>query len=166
MKICGLGGVKLSVIKILVIAIQLWLIAVGIYVISYILSEVLQIYFLYLEWYAILGFIPVCLAIAAYVHAIYVLAGNNTQGTTVLITSNIIMVLCAGIIIPVSYLPGIFSGISKLMPASNWNQVCQMILFGELTGADVLMNIFWIVFWIGIGVMGIWKNSQCGSDSY
>ncbi len=165
LKIAGLGKIQVSLIKTIVITTVLWLIAVGIYVISYGISETLRFYFLYWDTYVIFALWPVCFAIAVYVNAIYVLCGNNTQATTILLMVNILMVICAGIIIPSSYLPASFSLLSGLMPANGWSKYCQMVLFSYPSIKEVLAVVLWIIIFGGIGVLGIWKDSRYGSAS-
>ena len=145
---------------------QLWLIISIVYLISCGLTEKLELAFLYFEVYTLLGFVPLCLAIATYIHAVYVLCGGGYQGTTVLLTSNVIMVICSGIVIPITYLPDFFAGLSKFLPAYHWNQLSQKIVFSEINGMDVIIWIAGIIFWLGIGVIGTWRNTQYGLDSY
>ena len=166
LRIHGLNSIKMSAIKIFTMSIQIWLIVAVVYFISCVISEKLEINLLYFEGYTLLGFIPLCLAVATYIHAIYSLCGDGYQGTTVLLTTNVIMVICAGIVIPITYLPDFFEGLSKIMPAYYWNQICQKIVFSEINGMDVIIWIAGIIFWLGIGVIGTWRNTQYGLDSY
>lgn len=161
----GLGKIQLALIKTLVITTILWMIAVLIYIISYYLSEILRIYFIYWDTYVIFALWPMCLVIATYVNAVYIWCGNNVQGTTVLLMFNIIMVICAGIVIPSSYLPDGFLGLSKFIPATGWHRYCQMILFSYPEVKDILSVVLGIILFSGIGVVGIWKDSQHGSSS-
>ena len=166
LRIYGLDSIRISLVKILTMTTQLWLIISIVYLISCGLTEKLELTFLYFEVYTLLGFVPLCLAIATYIHAIYVLCGGGYQGTTVLLTSNVIMVICSGIVIPITYLPDFFAGLSKFLPAYHWNQLSQKIVFSEINGMDVIIWIAGIIFWLGIGVIGTWRNTQYGLDSY
>lgn len=166
LKIYGLDSIKISIIKILTMTIQMWVIISIVYLISCGISDKLKLYFLYFEGYTLLGFIPLCLSVATYIHAIYALCGAGYQGTTVLLTANVIMVICAGIVIPITYLPDFFAGLSKFMPAYHWNQLSQKIIFSEINGLDIVILIVGIIFWLGIGVVGTWRNTQYGLDSY
>ena len=166
LRIHGLNSIKMSAIKIFTMSIQIWLIVAVVYFISCVISEKLEINLLYFEGYTLLGFIPLCLAVATYIHAIYSLCGDGYQGTTVLLTTNVIMVICAGIVIPITYLPDFFEGLSKIMPAYYWNQICQKIVFSEIGISDIAILSTGIIFWLGIGVVGTWKNTQYGLNSY
>lgn len=166
LRIYGLDSFKISMVKILTITLQLWMIVTVVYLISYIISEKLQLYFVYFEGYTIGGFVFVCLALATFIHAVYTLCQSGYQGTTVLLMTYVIMVIGSGIIVPITYLPDFFAGLSKIMPAYHWNQMCQTIIFDEINGIDITIWLLQIAFWLGIGVVGTWKNTQYGLDSY
>ena len=166
LRIYGLDSFKISMVKILAITLQLWVIITAVYLISYIISEKFQLYFVYFEGYAIVVFLLLCLSLATYIHAVYSLCQSGYQGTTILLMTYVIMVIGSGIIVPIIYLPDFFAGLAKFMPAYQWNQMCQKIIFDEMNGMDITMLLLQIAFWLGIGVIGTWKNTQYGLDSY
>ena len=111
-------------------------------------------------------FLLLCLSLATYIHAVYSLCQSGYQGTTILLMTYVIMVIGSGIIVPITYLPDFFAGLAKFMPAYQWNQMCQKIIFDEMNGMDITMLLLQIAFWLGIGVIGTWKNTQYGLNSY
>lgn len=165
LKIAGLGKIQLSLIRLFVITTALWMVAVVLYISSYVVSEVFKFYFLYWDTYVIFAVWPMCFVIALYINVIYIWCGNNTQGTAILVMMNIIMTICAGIIIPVSYLPESFSMFSYVMPVTDLNRYCQMVIFSYPTVKEVLSIVLWSIIFGGIGVLGIWKDSRYGSAS-
>lgn len=165
MRIYGLNNVNLSLVRILVIALQLWIVASAVYLLGYLLSEVLEIYLLNLDAGVLLGLFLLCCVMATYVNAVFVFAGSNTQGTAILLVTHIIMILGAGILVPAAYLPEIIGKIAGFMPAAGWNEYCRVLLFEGAQSEDLAILAMWIGLWGGIGVVGLWKNMRSGMDS-
>lgn len=165
LKVAGLGDIQVTLIKTFVITTVLWLIAASVYIVSYSMSEMLRLYVIYWDTYVIFALWPMCLVIATYINAVYIWCGNDMQGTTILLMVNIIMVICAGIVIPASYLPNGFSVLSELMPITGWHRYCQMVLFEYPEVKDILTVVLGIILFSGIGAVGIWKDSRYGSSS-
>lgn len=165
MRIYGLNHLSLSLVRIVIIAIQLWIIASAVYLLGYSASELSETYFLYLDAEILLGLVPLCCVMAAYVHAIYALTGSSNQGTAVLLVTHCIMILGAGILIPAAYLPELIGRIARFMPAANWNEYCRELLFEGIQSENLAMLVLWIGLWGGIGVVGLWKNMRSGIGS-
>lgn len=165
MRIYGLNHLSLSLVRIVIITIQLWIVASALYLLGYLVSELSETYFLYLDVERLLGLLPLCCAVASYVHAIYALTGSSNQGTAVILATHIIMILGAGILIPAAYLPEIVGRISRYMPAAGWNEYVRELLFEGICSENLAMIVLWIVLWGGIGVVGLWKNMRSGIGS-
>lgn len=165
LRIYGLNPLNLSLIRIIIITVQLWIVASATYLLGYVVSEYSETYFLYLDIGRMLGLLPLCCGIAAYVHAVYTLAGSCNQGTAVLLVTHSIMILGSGMLIPTAYLPEAVGRVTGFLPAAGWNGYCRELLFEGISGEKLVMLVLGIGLWGGIGVVGLWKNMQSGTGS-
>ena len=105
LRVMGLGTVKVSLIKILVMANASWLLAAASYLAGCLFSRWGKFDFIWFHGSALLLLIPVSIGAAVYFHAVYSVFGKGMQGAVFLLSVNAVMVLCSGVVIPSAYLP-------------------------------------------------------------
>lgn len=159
LKLAGVGPVKVSMIKIVVMGNFLWLLSAGIYGAGCMISDRMGKNFLMFDGKVLLYLIPQCLAIAAYFHLIYTIFGKSSQGAAAVFAVNVFMILCSGAVIPVSYLPKIAGKMGEYLPINFWNQYGAEIFFGETGIGALLVHAAFIAAAAGIGAVAAWKNT-------
>ena len=159
-KLCieGVGKVHQALIRIMLMAIYIFVLEVMLYGIGCVLSDALSLYFIYFSWNGLLGLLFLALAISVHFHLIYAI-GKDKAGAVILLITSILMVLCAGLVVPSAYLPEVAQCVGEVAPLYSWSLLAQEILFGEI--AVVLMGIplIWMVAEFVIGVYVSWKNA-------
>lgn len=160
-KLCieGVGKIKQAFVKILLMALYLFGVELVIYIVGCILSEVTLLYFVNFEMIAVLIMMGLALAISTHFHLVYSIAKDEKQGTLLLLVSSILMVICAGLVIPQVYLPEVAQWIGNCSPLYGWSLLGQQALYGEITGVAFLNTAVWFVIELGIGVYFAWKNA-------
>ena len=159
LKIEGIGPMVVSVVRVIVMAIVLWMIAALIYSGISILLNRMGYDLIDIKFFIMLGLFLLCISIASYFHGIYALAGDSMNGTLLILMINIFMVICSGILIPSAYLPEFIVKIGKFTPFSVWNQYCSNLIFGENTWSMYLQMVGISVAGAGIGMVALWKNT-------
>lgn len=159
LKMYGMGTEQTSLISLLIMSSLLWIISIVIYGGGCVISLLLKNSFLTFQVWHILGFIPLCLSVAAYFHGVYGGVKEGFYGGTVLLLTNIIMIICSGILVPLAYLPKAVGKIGVFLPLNIWNQYYLNLLFGEISIRDLLLVVGMIGIGFGIGVAGLWKNT-------
>lgn len=164
LRIYGIKGLKLSLVKISVMTVYLYVAAMVLYAVGYLLSEKLGYY--ELVWYpgGCLGMAFLCLAIAVYIHVIYELAYRGNQAPVLLFVINSIAAVGTGVLIPEEYLGTILRGIGKILPMQYWNQFCADVLTGKWNWNIFFLISIHIVIGIIIGVVFLWRNSFVFTD--
>lgn len=160
LKINGLGYFWQTATKMLVMTIMVWIIQNIVYMlcsgVSYLvytdrLFGVSDLIKSFLTYESMARFEPiVCLemfltsaAVSAWFHLCYSLAGDGKRGHGLLLGINSIMVVCSGIIIPTAYMPEIFAKINAWTPVTVLNNAVASMLFGSLSGMQILGLIVW-----------------------
>ena len=95
-------------------------------------------------------------AVAAWFHLCYALAGDGKRGQGLLLELNSIMVLCAGIVIPKAYMPEILKRVSTWIPVTFLHRTEASMLFDSLTGMQVLLVLGWTLI---VGALATWIAS-------
>ena len=159
LKMEGIGPMAVSMVRTVVMAIVLWIIASVVYTGIGVLAKQMEYDFADIRISIYLGAFLLCMSIAAYFHGIYSLANDSMNGTLLILVINIFMIVCSGILIPSAYLPKWAVTISKFTPFSIWNQFCNQLIMGELTMNVYLQIIGISVIGVGIGMGALWKNT-------
>ncbi len=160
-KLCieGVGKVQQSFVKILIMSIYLFGLQLGLYGLGIFVSNIAELYFVEFS----IGAVPIMLllsvAISVHFHMIYVLARDERQGALLLLVTSILMIVCAGLLVPQAYLPEIAQYIGVFTPLYSWSMIGQQMLFGELSLFAMWLMSAWIVAEILIGVYVSWKNA-------
>lgn len=129
LRVMGLGTVKASVIKILVMANASWLLAVASYLAGCLFSRWGKFDFIWFHGSALLLLIPVSIGAAFYFHAVYSVFGKGMQGAVFLLSVNAVMVLCSGVVIPLAYLPEAVRRVGQYLPLNFLRQYCAEVFF-------------------------------------
>lgn len=129
LRVMGLGTVKVSFIKILVMANASWLLAAASYLAGCLFSRWGKFDFIWFHGSALLLLIPVSIGAAVYFHAVYSVFGKGMQGAVFLLSFNAVMVLCSGVVIPSAYLPEAVRRAGQYLPLSFLRQYCAEVFF-------------------------------------
>lgn len=159
LKVEGIGPGAVSVVRILVMGLVLWILASCVYGLTKIVSDFAGYNIIAWKGPAVGGMLVLCISIAAYFHAIYALAGSSMNGTLLILVCNLVMILCSGVLIPAAYLPDAAAGLGAILPLHFWNQHCSNLVFGETTFWAVLQLVGMSVIGTGIGTVALWKNT-------
>ena len=129
LRVMGLGTVKVSLIKILVMANASWLLAVASYLAGCLFSRWGKFDFIWFHGSVLLLLIPVSIGAAFYFHAVYSVFGKGMQGAVFLLSVNAVMVLCSGVVIPLAYLPEAVRRVGQYLPLNFLRQYCAEVFF-------------------------------------
>ena len=129
LRVMGLGTVKASFIKILVMAKASWLLAVASYLAGCLFSRWGKFDFIWFHGSVLLLLIPVSIGAAFYFHAVYSVFGKGMQGAVFLLSVNAVMVLCSGVVIPLAYLPEAVRRVGQYLPLNFLRQYCAEVFF-------------------------------------
>lgn len=132
LRVMGLGAVKISVIKILVMANASWLLSAAAYLAGCLVSGWARSYFLWFHGTVLLWLIPAAIGTAAYFHVVFSIFGKGTQGTVFLLSANTLMLLCSGAVIPSAYLPETVARLGRYLPLNFLHKYCAELFFGRL----------------------------------
>ena len=157
-KLCieGVNGVSQAFVKIIWMTLYLFMMELLLYIGGCILSKQTYSYFLEFRIGTVLGLLLISLAISVHFHLIYTWAKDAQQGALIVLITSILMVVCTGLILPASYLPGIAQVFGQYVPLYGWNVFAQSIFYSIET--SVLGIYFWLLAELGIGVYISWKN--------
>lgn len=133
LKMEGIGPVTVSIVRIVVMAIVLFMIIIALYMGMGFISNKMEYDFLSINLRIFPGMLLLCISVASYFHAIYALADDSMHGTILILIINIFMIIGSGILIPSAYLPKIIVKIGEFTSFSVWNQYCSNLIFGENT---------------------------------
>lgn len=159
LRIEGVGLVKQGLVRILLMAIYLFVLELLIYAAGCTLSEVLGLYVIYFQWPSVLGFMLLALAISVHFHLVYGIAGDEKKGAMLLLITSILMVLCAGLIVPSAYLPEAAQLVGEIAPLYSWSLLGQELLYGDVGFAVLLIPLCWMLGEFAIGVYVSWKKA-------
>ena len=104
LKIRGVGSIRQSVVKILVMTEFLYVTGLLYYFAGIGIASWTKTYFVFYQgttWYALL---LLCLGIAIYFHVLYELSGSSSQAAVFVFAVNVITISGAGVLIPEAYL--------------------------------------------------------------
>ncbi|MGN1157684.1 MAG: ABC transporter permease [Agathobacter sp.] len=159
-KLCieGVGKIPQALIRIMIMAIYLFVLELLVYGAGYVLSETLEMYFIAFSWSAVLGFMFLAVAISVHFHLIYAI-GKDKAGAVILLTTSILMVLCGGLIVPAAYLPEPGRWLGEIAPLYSWSLLGQEILFGDIAFMAMGIPLAWMAIEFVMGVFVSWKNA-------
>ena len=165
LKIRGVGSLRQSVVKILVMTEFLYVTGLLYYFAGIGVAGWTKTYFVFYEgttWYALLLF---CLGIAIYFQVLYELSGSSSQAAVFVLAVNVITIIGAGVLIPEAYLGKEIAGISHFLPMKYWNVYAAGMLEGEISKDSVAGTVFFLLMGMAAGGFLSWGNGKNGQQS-
>ncbi len=162
LKIRGVGSVRQSVVKVLVMTMFLYVTGLLYYFAGIGIASRTKPYFVLYQgkiWYTLLF---LCLGIAVYFHVLYELAGSSSQAAVFVFAVNIITIIGAGVLIPEAYLGREIAGISRFLPMKYWNAYAVGMLEGEMSKEAVAGTVLFLLIGMAAGGFLSWKNGKSG----
>lgn len=123
----GMKSWQLSLIKLLSMGMVLFVVALLIFFIAGSVGFFMDREFFALNCALAVGILLVCMAMAALFHVVYVF-GKSQEGVLLFFLA-LVMILCSGMLLPVSYLSEPIRGISSVLPAAWWQQHVLKLLY-------------------------------------
>lgn len=165
LKIRGVGSIRQSVVKILVMTEFLYVTGLLYYFAGIGVAGWTKTYFVFYQgttWYALL---LLCLGIAIYFQVLYELSGSSSQAAVFVFAVNVITIIGAGVLIPEAYLGKEIAGISRFLPMKYWNVYAAGMLEGELSKEAVTGTVFFLFVGMVAGMLLSWRNEKSGQQS-
>ena len=165
LKIRGVGSLRQSVVKILVMTEFLYVTGLLYYFAGIGVAGWTKTYFVFYQgttWYALL---LLCLGIAIYFQVLYELSGSSSQAAVFVFAVNVITIIGAGVLIPEAYLGKEIAGISHFLPMKYWNVYAAGMLEGELSKEAVTGTVFFLLMGMAAGGFLSWRNEKSGQQS-
>lgn len=165
LKIRGVGSLRQSVVKILVMTEFLYVTGLLYYFAGIGVAGWTKTYFVFYQgttWYALL---LLCLGIAIYFQVLYELSGSSSQAAVFVFAVNVITIIGAGVLIPEAYLGKEIAGISHFLPMKYWNAYTAGMLEGELSKEAVTGTVFFLFIGMAAGGFLSWRNEKSGQQS-
>lgn len=166
LKIRGVGSIRQSVVKILVMTEFLYVTGLLYYFAGIGIAGWTKTYFVFFQgttWYALM---LLCLGIAIYFHVLYELSGSSSQAAVFVFAVNVITICGAGVLIPEAYLGKEIAGISRFLPMKYWNVYAAGMLEGELFKEAVTGTVFFLFVGMVAGMLLSWRNEKSGQQSH
>lgn len=166
LKIRGVGSLRQSVVKILVMTEFLYVTGLLYYFAGIGVAGWTKTYFVFYQgttWYALL---LLCLGIAIYFQVLYELSGGSSQAAVFVFAVNVITIIGAGVLIPEAYLGKEIAGISRFLPMKYWNVYAAGMLEGEISKDSVAGTVFFLFVGMAAGMLLSWRNGKSGQQSH
>ena len=162
LKIRGVGSIRQSVVKVLVMTMFLYVTGLLYYFAGIGIADRTGTYFVLYQgkiWY---GLLLLCLGIAIYFHVLYELAGSSSQAAVFVFAVNIITIIGTGVLIPETYLGREIAGISRFLPMKYWNAYAAGMLEGEMPKEAVAGTVLCLLIGMAAGMLLSWRNEKSG----
>lgn len=166
LKIRGVGSLRQSVVKILVMTEFLYVTGLLYYFAGIGVAGWTKTYFVFYQgttWYALL---LLCLGIAIYFQVLYELSGSSSQAAVFVFAVNVITIIEGGVLIPEAYLGKEIAGISRFLPMKYWNVYAAGMLEGEISKDSVAGTVFFLLMGMAAGGFLSWRNEKSGQQSH
>ena len=160
LKIRGVGSIRQSVVKVLVMTMFLYVTGLLYYFAGIGIADRTGTYFVFYlgtTWYALL---LLCLGIAIYFHVLYELSGSSSQAAVFVFAVNVITIIGAGVLIPEAYLGKEIAGISRFLPMKYWNAYAAGMLEGEISKKSVAGTVLFLLMGMAAGGFLSWRNEK------
>lgn len=162
LKIRGVGSIRQSVVKVLVMTMFLYVTGLLYYFAGIGIADRTGTYFVLYQgkiWY---GLLLLCLGIAIYFHVLYELAGSSSQAAVFVFAVNIITIIGTGVLIPEAYLGREIAGISRFLPMKYWNAYAAGMLEGEMSKEAVAGTVLFLLIGMAAGMLLSWRKGKSG----
>ena len=166
LKIRGVGSIRQSVVKVLVMTMFLYVTGLLYYFAGIGIADRTGTYFVLYQgkiWY---GLLLLCLGIAIYFHVLYELAGSSSQAAVFVFAVNIITIIGTGVLIPEAYLGKEIAGISRFLPMKYWNAYAAGMLEGEISKKSVAGTVLFLLMGMAAGALLSLRNEKSGQQSH
>lgn len=160
LKIRGVGSIRQSVVKVLVMTMFLYVTGLLYYFAGIGIADRTGTYFVLYQgkiWY---GLLLLCLGIAIYFHVLYELAGSSSQAAVFVFAVNIITIIGTGVLIPEAYLGREIAGISRFLPMKYWNAYAAGMLEGEMPKEAVAGTVLCLLIGMAAGMLLSWRKGK------
>ena len=159
-KLCieGVGKIHQALIRMILMSVYVFVLELIVYGIGCVVSETLGLYFVNFSIDGVVGLLILALMIGVHFHMIYSI-GKDKNGTLILLITSILMVLCAGLIVPSAYLPEIAQFVGEVAPLYTWSLLAQGALFENLAVVELGIPLIWLAVEFVIGVYVSWKSA-------
>ncbi|MCR4891928.1 MAG: ABC transporter permease [Lachnospiraceae bacterium] len=146
----GLGGGTVSLARIFVMSLDLWifllvLCPLGKYGLSVFLGVEGRTIFSVREFF---GLYPYALSVAAFMHCIFALVQKSENGGLIYLSLMVAMIFLGGGILPVAYLPSWVKGIASILPLHVWQEYLMNLLWAGDGGS--LMQVLGLALLFGL----------------
>ncbi len=159
LKVLGVGAGYTSAVRVLIMAIYVFLIMLVTYFIGCKVSDYLDSSFLMSDNLTVIGLVPLSFSIASFFHLVFSFAKKEDTGMLLLLGINAIMIICSGGILPMVYFPTIVQKIGEYLPLSFWMDYLQRVLYGKNFGMEMIWVLLIGLVCYGIGTLKICKNT-------
>lgn len=166
LNIRGVGSIRQSVVKVLVMTMFLYVTGLLYYFAGIGIAGRTGTYFVFYQgkiWYALL---LLCLGIAIYFHVLYELAGSSSQAAVFVFAVNIITIIGVGVLIPEAYLGKAVAGITHFLPMKYWNAYAAGMLEGELSKEAVTGTVLFLLIGMAAGALLSLRNGRNRQQSH
>ena len=109
------------------------------------LAAMLQNFTFLRLFHVLAGLIVPLLSMGAFFHMLYSFADDEVSGSRYSLLAVLLLVILGGLLVPSSYLPGVFRTISRCLPAVWWVEGIENAAFGKLTPAGLLPSLLILV---------------------
>lgn len=151
----GIGRLKDSLIKLSVITGVIWLFLILLYCIYGLFDKVLGYSIIIFDLTGLLLLLPFAFSVGSLIHAVYTIGARSGYGSLFYLMLNLIMIICAGGLVPVVYLPGWIQKVTNLFPLSYWQGYLSELFWDEVHFTSITTQLGIGVILLGIGMVAL-----------
>lgn len=141
LRLQGITSAWVSFVRLLILAFYTYISLVVSYIIGNAICNKLEIDLFDHYVGAYFALIPLAFGMAGVAHLLYSVAKSKTIGMILVALVNLIMVICAGGIMPNAYIPKLLQWIGQILPLRFWLDALGRIYFGKGVGIAILIEI-------------------------
>lgn len=159
LRVYGVGSIQVSLVKLVVMGLMLWLLGMCFLAAAVAVFHILDIRFFMMDHVTAGGMLLISFSAAAVYHVLYVF--GRTAGGILVFFLNMWMILCSGILVPVSYLPQAVQKTAQCCPMTYWQQHTLELLFGQPGWQSAAVEVGIILAGILLGALrmeNVWKR--------
>lgn len=156
----GVNAPLQSVMRIFVMALDLWLVLTGCYVAFNIVYAKMIGSVAMIFPRQIAGFFFYALALAAFFHFVFALLGDSENGGLIYLLTAVFLIICAGGLFPMAAFPGWMQKLSGVLPLAWWQKYLTGLLWTKVEIKTVLVLIFGSIFFGGAGAFVLYEKTK------
>lgn len=156
----GVNAPLQSVMRIFVMALDLWLVLTGCYVAFNIVYAKMIGSVAMIFPRQIAGFFFYALALAAFFHFVFALLGDSENGGLIYLLTAVFLIICAGGLFPMAAFPGWMQKLSGVLPLAWWQKYLTGLLWTKVEMKTVLVLIFSSIFFGGAGAFVLYEKTK------